>query len=185
MPRSGAGAGPGPEPVAAAPQPPAGGEGEGGSGDAHVPTVPGPRPAGRVVGGEEEKPLDGWTHRNTLLQNLRRVIPHDLRLRTPVRLGMLLQCRTAEGGWTPADGPWMWALNDACHLHGLRTGPYLTLTDGGWQVLGEDRHGRTPRLSERGEPARIASVHPMRSGYGTVVGHHTPPPAARRRTAAR
>jgi hypothetical protein len=38
----------------------------------------------------------------------------------------------------------MWGLRDACTLHGLRCGAYITLTGGGWQVLGEGRGGRRP-----------------------------------------
>lgn len=38
----------------------------------------------------------------------------------------------------------MWALRDACTLHGLRCGAYLTLTPSGWQVLGGDESGKRP-----------------------------------------
>ncbi|AYG79911.1 hypothetical protein DWB77_02029 [Streptomyces hundungensis] len=89
-------------------------------------------------------PADGWEFRNALLAQLRRIIPHDLRRRTPVRTGVLLYCREGDERWTPEDGAWMWALRDACTLHGLRCGAYITLTRGGWQVLGEGRGGRRP-----------------------------------------
>ncbi|SHN25799.1 hypothetical protein [Actinacidiphila paucisporea] len=88
--------------------------------------------------------VDGWEHRNALLSHLRRVIPHDLRLRKPVRTAVLMVCREGSPGWTPEDGAWMWGLRDACTLHGLRCGSYVTLTAGGWQVIGENRAGRTP-----------------------------------------
>ncbi|NGO72911.1 hypothetical protein, partial [Streptomyces boncukensis] len=65
---------------------------------------------------------DGWRFRNALLDQLRRVIPHDLRRRAPVRTAILLSCRAGEQGWTEADGAWMWGLRDACTLHGLRCG---------------------------------------------------------------
>ncbi|MFI1160870.1 hypothetical protein [Streptomyces sioyaensis] len=88
---------------------------------------------------------DGWEFRNGLLAHLRRVIPHDLRLRAPVRTAVLLYCREGEPRWTETDGAWMWGLRDACTLHGLRCGAYITLTPGRWQVLGEGRGGRRPR----------------------------------------
>lgn len=87
---------------------------------------------------------DGWVFRNALLAQLRRVIPHDLRRRTPVRTAVLLHCRDGDGRWTQEDGAWMWGLRDACTLHGLRCGAYITLTHEGWQVLGEGRGGRRP-----------------------------------------
>ncbi|WP_230535326.1 hypothetical protein OHB02_24250 [Streptomyces albidoflavus] len=87
---------------------------------------------------------DGWVHRNALLAQLRRVVPHDLRRRSPTRTAVLLHCRDGEGRWTEEDGAWMWGLRDACTLHGLRCGAYITLTESGWQVLGEDRSGRRP-----------------------------------------
>ncbi|MFI9052333.1 hypothetical protein [Streptomyces sp. NPDC053427] len=96
---------------------------------------------------------DGWAFRNVLLAHLRRVIPHDLRLRTPVRTAVLLYCRDGEPRWTEADGAWMWGLRDACTLHGLRCGAYITLTPDRWQVLGEDRGGRPPRPARRADPA--------------------------------
>ncbi|MFI8519131.1 hypothetical protein ACIGEZ_15060 [Streptomyces sp. NPDC085481] len=89
-------------------------------------------------------PADGWELRNALLAALRRVIPHDLRRRTPVRTAVLLYCREGDERWTEEDGAWMWGLRDACTLHGLRCGAYITLTRGGWQVLGEGRGGRRP-----------------------------------------
>jgi len=97
--------------------------------------------------------LDGWERRNALLSHLRRVIPHDLRLRRPVRTAVLLVCRDGDPGWTAEDGAWMWGLRDACALHGLRCGSYVTLTGDGWSVLGESRAGRTPRALA---PARQA-----------------------------
>ncbi|WP_312866208.1 hypothetical protein [Streptomyces boluensis] len=89
---------------------------------------------------------DGWVYRNALLAQLRRVIPHDLRRRTPVRTAVLLYCREGDAKWTQEDGAWMWGLRDACTLHGLRCGAYITLTRGGWQVLGEGRGGRRPYI---------------------------------------
>jgi hypothetical protein len=123
---------------------------------------------------------DGWELRNALLAHLRRVIPHDLRRRTPVRTAVLLYCREGDERWTEEDGSWMWGLRDACTLHGLRCGAYITLTGVGWQVLGEGRGGRRP--NSRSAPADLASSTeqdraPTRSGGGAV--------AALRRTAAR
>jgi hypothetical protein len=91
--------------------------------------------------------LDGWERRNALLSHLRRVIPHDLRLRHPVRTAVLLVCRDGVPGWTAEDGAWMWGLRDACTLHGLRCGSYVTLTGDGWNVIGESRAGRTPKAA--------------------------------------
>ncbi|WP_432151697.1 hypothetical protein [Streptomyces sp. bgisy029] len=99
---------------------------------------------------------DGWDFRNALLAQLRRVIPHDLRRRTPVRTAVLLYCRDGDERWTEEDGAWMWGLRDACTLHGLRCGAYITLTGGGWQVLGEGRGGRRP--SSLSEPAPLADL---------------------------
>ncbi|MFI2263913.1 hypothetical protein [Streptomyces tubercidicus] len=95
---------------------------------------------------------DGWEFRNVLLAHLRRVIPHDLRLRVPVRTAVLLYCRAGEPRWTETDGAWMWGLRDACTLHGLRCGAYITLTPDRWQVLGEDRGGRRPTPSPMDQP---------------------------------
>ncbi|MER6143868.1 hypothetical protein ABT174_28170 [Streptomyces sparsogenes] len=107
---------------------------------------------------------DGWEFRNALLAQLRRVIPHDLRRRTPVRTAVLLYCREGESQWTEEDGAWMWGLRDACTLHGLRCGAYITLTRAGWQVLGEGRGGRRPHsASLRG-----------RLGVGTATGDGVP-----------
>ncbi|MGA4839170.1 hypothetical protein [Streptomyces sp. G45] len=94
---------------------------------------------------------DGWVFRNALLAQLRRVIPHDLRRRTPVRTAVLLYCREGDARWTQEDGAWMWGLRDACTLHGLRCGAYITLTRDGWQVLGEGRGGRRPTASSQPE----------------------------------
>lgn len=87
---------------------------------------------------------DGWEFRNALLAHLRRVVPHDLRRRVPVRTAVLLYCRDGDERWTEEDGAWLWGLRDACTLHGLRCGAYITLTSSGWQVLGEGRGGRHP-----------------------------------------
>ncbi|GAA1499599.1 hypothetical protein [Streptomyces synnematoformans] len=94
--------------------------------------------------GRPDAVADGWDLRNGLLDRLRRVIPHDLRRRFPVRTAVLLYCRAGGAGWTEEDGAWMWGLRDACTLHGLRCGAYITLTGGGWEVLGEGRGGRRP-----------------------------------------
>ncbi|MFJ1826755.1 hypothetical protein ACIO6T_17745 [Streptomyces sp. NPDC087532] len=124
---------------------------------------------------------DGWEFRNALLSNLRRVIPHDLRRRTPVRTAVLLYCREGDERWTEEDGAWMWGLRDACTLHGLRCGSYITLTRGGWQVLGEGRGGRRPDSTS--QPSALADTTlgrdsvPLRTGGGAAQ--------AQRRTAAR
>ncbi|MET3984996.1 hypothetical protein [Streptomyces sp. PvR034] len=124
---------------------------------------------------------DGWEYRNALLARLRRVLPHDLRRRTPVRTAVLLYCRDGDERWTEEDGAWMWGLRDACTLHGLRCGAYITLTQGGWQVLGEGRGGRRPSADSR--PLRIGEIVPdptpltLRSGGGAAE--------VLRRTAAR
>ena len=116
--------------------------------------------------------LDGWERRNALLAHLRRVIPHDLRLREPVRTAVLMVCRPGPPGWTGEDGAWMWGLRDACTLHGLRCGSYVTLTESGWQVLGEERAGRTPS-------ALTAARGPSHGAGGGTI------PEARRRATAR
>lgn len=124
---------------------------------------------------------DGWEYRNALLSRLRRVVPHDLRRRTPVRTAVLLFCRDGDERWTEEDGAWMWGLRDACTLHGLRCGAYITLTRGGWQVLGEGRGGRSPSSESR--PERLGDAPPefaplsLRGGGGATE--------ALRRTAAR
>ncbi|MFE4539455.1 hypothetical protein ACFRKB_31090 [Streptomyces scopuliridis] len=126
-------------------------------------------------------PVDGWEFRNALLAHLRRVIPHDLRRRTPVRTAVLLYCREGDERWTEEDGAWMWGLRDACTLHGLRCGAYITLTRGGWQVLGEGRGGRRP--NSESPPTALAETladpdpSPVRGGGGAVE--------VLRRTAAR
>lgn len=124
---------------------------------------------------------DGWEFRNALLAHLRRVIPHDLRRRTPVRTAVLLYCREGDERWTEEDGAWMWGLRDACTLHGLRCGAYITLTRGGWQVLGEGRGGRRPTSMSR--PSALSDIADgpdpvrLRTGGGAAD--------VRRRTAAR
>ncbi|MBG0852012.1 hypothetical protein I2W78_09180 [Streptomyces spinoverrucosus] len=105
-------------------------------------------------------PADGWMFRNTLLDQLRRVIPHDLRRRTPVRTAVLLYCREGDARWTEEDGAWMWGLRDACTLHGLRCGAYITLTRDGWQVLGEGRGGRRPNSTSAPEPFATSEAPP-------------------------
>jgi hypothetical protein len=107
---------------------------------------------------------DGWQFRNVLLAHLRRVIPHDLRLRVPVRTAVLLYCREGDVRWTESDGAWMWGLRDACTLHGLRCGAYITLTRDRWQVLGEDRGGRRPQTSAAAHPSLRAPVAETRNG---------------------
>ncbi|GGY93729.1 hypothetical protein [Streptomyces nitrosporeus] len=124
---------------------------------------------------------DGWEFRNALLAHLRRVVPHDLRRRTPVRTAVLVYCREGDERWTEEDGAWMWGLRDACTLHGLRCGAYITLTRGGWNVLGEGRGGRRP--SSMSQPLELADTAadsdpvPLRTGGGAAE--------ALRRTAAR
>lgn len=105
-------------------------------------------------------PADGWMFRNVLLDQLRRVIPHDLRRRTPVRTAVLLYCREGDARWTEEDGAWMWGLRDACTLHGLRCGAYITLTRDGWQVLGEGRGGRRPSVDSAPEPFATSESPP-------------------------
>ncbi|MZD06666.1 hypothetical protein GTW43_23100 [Streptomyces sp. SID5785] len=111
-----------------------------------------------------ESHTDGWTFRNSLLSQLRRVIPHDLRRRTPVRTAVLLYCREGDARWTEEDGAWMWGLRDACTLHGLRCGAYITMTRDGWQVLGEGRGGRSPGLGSAPESLGSAEVSAPRAG---------------------
>ncbi|MCF3137142.1 hypothetical protein [Streptomyces olivochromogenes] len=111
-------------------------------------------------------PADGWMFRNALLAQLRRVIPHDLRRRTPIRTAVLLYCREGDARWTEEDGAWMWGLRDACTLHGLRCGAYITLTHDGWQVLGEGRGGRRPNVDSAPEPFSTSEAPPppLRTG---------------------
>ncbi|GAA2245599.1 hypothetical protein GCM10010145_10560 [Streptomyces ruber] len=112
---------------------------------------------------------DGWLFRNALLAQLRRVIPHDLRRRTPVRTAVLLYCRDGDGRWTEEDGAWMWGLRDACTLHGLRCGAYITLTREGWQVLGEGRGGRRPHAGSPAEPLAAAPPPPRTGGAASEM----------------
>ncbi|MEV6110165.1 hypothetical protein AB0M28_36485 [Streptomyces sp. NPDC051940] len=132
------------------------------------------RRTGRGMGGVL---ADGWQRRNALLAHLRRVIPHDLRRRTPVRTAVLLYCREGGAGWTEDDGAWMWGLRDACTLHGLRCGAYITLTPEGWHVLGEGRSGRSPHAPEAPEQAEAPLSLLQKAGGGF--------PAPLRRAAAR
>lgn len=66
----------------------------------------------------------------------------------------------------------MWGLRDACTLHGLRCGAYITLTRGGWQVLGEGRGGRRP--NSLSQPSALAGASldqdpaPLRTGGGAA-----------------
>lgn len=126
-------------------------------------------------------PADGWEFRNVLLAHLRRVIPHDLRRRSPVRTAVLLYCREGDERWTEEDGAWMWGLRDACTLHGLRCGAYITLTRGGWQVLGEGRGGRRPSSDSPPLPLGEAPVELGRLAPRTASGATEP----LRRVAAR
>ncbi|MCG8964837.1 MULTISPECIES: hypothetical protein [Streptomyces] len=112
---------------------------------------------------------DGWMFRNALLAQLRRVIPHDLRRRTPVRTAVLLYCREGDARWTEEDGAWMWGLRDACTLHGLRCGAYITLTRDGWQVLGEGRGGRRPNAESAPEPFATSESPPPPPRTGGVA----------------
>ncbi|CAL9428862.1 hypothetical protein [Streptomyces sp. enrichment culture] len=114
-------------------------------------------------------PADGWMLRNALLAQLRRVIPHDLRRRTPVRTAVLLYCREGDARWTEEDGAWMWGLRDACTLHGLRCGAYITLTHDGWQVLGEGRGGRRPNAHSAPEPFATSEAPPLAPRTGGPV----------------
>jgi hypothetical protein len=72
-----------------------------------------------------------------------------------------MYCREGETRWTEEDGAWMWGLRDACTLHGLRCGAYITLTPDGWQVLGEDRGGRRPNAVQRSAPREAAGTAGM------------------------
>ncbi|MFE9923856.1 hypothetical protein ACFYQA_20415 [Streptomyces sp. NPDC005774] len=114
-------------------------------------------------------PADGWMFRNALLSQLRRVVPHDLRRRTPVRTAVLLYCRDGDARWTEEDGAWMWGLRDACTLHGLRCGAYITLTRDGWQVFGEGRGGRRPSSGSAPEPLATAEAPPRIPRTGGVA----------------
>jgi hypothetical protein len=117
---------------------------------------------------------DGWERRNAILAHLRRITPHDLRRRTAVRTAVLMTCREGGMDWTEEDGAWMWGLRDACGLHGLRCGAYITLNRNGWHVIGENRRGRTPHC---------ASWAPQQDG--AVALRPNGAPEALRRTTAR
>ncbi|MER5541275.1 hypothetical protein ABT072_02075 [Streptomyces sp. NPDC002589] len=114
-------------------------------------------------------PADGWMFRNALLAQLRRIIPHDLRRRTPVRTAILVYCREGDARWTEEDGAWMWGLRDACTLHGLRCGAYITLTHDGWHVLGEGRSGRHPNADSTPEPFALSEAPPLTPRTGGPV----------------
>ncbi|GGZ89388.1 hypothetical protein ACFOOM_09025 [Streptomyces echinoruber] len=124
-------------------------------------------------------PADGWMFRNALLAQLRRIIPHDLRRRTPVHTAVLLYCRDGDTHWTEEDGAWMWGLRDACTLHGLRCGAYITLTRDGWQVMGEGRGGRRPNALSAREPFTASTDRPPLPRTGGAASE------AMRRAAAR
>ena len=112
--------------------------------------------------GSRSGSVDGWLYRNALLDQLRRIVPHDLRRSSPVRTAVLMLCRRGAPDWTDEDGAWMWALQDASVLHGLRCGAYVTLTDAGWQVLGDGRRGRRPNAgSWAQETVRTVSTLPV------------------------
>ncbi|MFH8366542.1 hypothetical protein [Streptomyces sp. NPDC018031] len=137
-------------------------------------------------------PPDGWESRKAVLAQLRRVVPHDLRRRAPVRTAVLLYCRDGDGGWTEEDGAWMWGLRDACTLHGLRCGAYITLTRDGWRVLGEGRGGRRPHSgSARAWPGvsaasvRETAVEEAPAAPAATARRYGAAPEALRRTAAR
>ncbi|MFJ8954848.1 hypothetical protein ACIRO1_32600 [Streptomyces sp. NPDC102381] len=119
-----------------------------------------------------ESTTDGWTFRNALLFQLRRVIPHDLRRRTPVRTAVMLYCREGDTRWTEEDGAWMWGLRDACTLHGLRCGAYITMTRDGWQVLGEGRAGRRPSMGSVAEALGAEEPSAPRTGGATTEVLH-------------
>ncbi|WP_307853358.1 hypothetical protein [Kitasatospora sp. RG8] len=107
---------------------------------------------------------DGWQHRNAILSHLRQVTPHDLRQAAPTRTAVLLRCREGAAGWTEQDGAWMWALQDAAVLHGLRCGSYIALTPAGWQVLGDGRGGRNPNAGSWADgPVHTVTELPPRS----------------------
>jgi hypothetical protein len=64
----------------------------------------------------------------------------------------------------------MWGLRDACTLHGLRCGAYITLTRGGWQVLGEGRGGRQPSVLSSPAPlAALEALPPPASGTASEL----------------
>ncbi|GAA5012331.1 hypothetical protein GCM10025734_57790 [Kitasatospora paranensis] len=132
---------------------------------------------------------DGWQYRNSILAHLRQVIPHDLRLAEPVRTAVLLRCREGTPEWTEQDGAWMWGLHDAAALHGLRCGPYITLTPAGWHSLGDGRRGRTPHSGSWTEgPVHTVTELPPRDERELLQALRPAPVAsldAARRAAAR
>ena len=132
-------------------------------------SFPGTHPTQRTGGG------DGWQYRNAILAHLRRIIPHDLRRTSPARTAVLMLCRPGGHSWTAEDGAWMWALQDASTLHGLRCGAYVTLTDEGWQVVGDSRRGRTPHSGSWAQEAvRSVSSLPVRALLEPVRTHRSP-----------
>lgn len=131
------------------------------------------RPAASASFAQRPGTGDGWEHRNAILAHLRRVLPHDLRLQTPVRTAVLLVCRDGAPEWTEADGAWMWGLRDACSLHGLRCGSYITLTSDGWRVLGDGRAGRTPHSRSWSQLANGSALLDAEGGAPEAVQRRT------------
>ncbi len=86
-----------------------------------------------------------------------------------MRTAVLLYCRDGDARWTEEDGAWMWGLRDACTLHGLRCGAYITLTRDGWQVLGEGRGGRHPSAGSAPEPVAMSEAPPRIPRTGGVA----------------
>lgn len=129
---------------------------------------------GRILAGASfvvpERVTDGWHLRNVLLAHLRHIVPHGLRGRFPSHSAVVVQCRDSPADWTELDGAWMWALRDASVLHGVRCGGYITLTEAGWQVLGESRHGRTPHAgSWARRPVSTVSELPSRENLPVLT----------------
>ncbi|WP_016910101.1 hypothetical protein [Streptomyces xiaopingdaonensis] len=126
--------------------------------------------------GQQTEHPDGWEFRNALLDRLRRVIPHDLRRRVPLRTAVLVCHRSGDHRWTELDGAWMWGLRDACTLHGLRCGAYITVTPGGWQVFGEERGGRHPHATVPSGGETTAGKEPAQAPADVrepCTGEHT------------
>lgn len=144
---------------------------------------------GQLVGGASfvasPGKQDGWHLRNALLGHLRRIVPDGLRRSHPSHTAALMLCRPGSPDWTEQDGSWMWALRDAGGLHGVRCGAYLTLTEAGWTVLGDERTGRNPHLGSRPADA-VRTVHALpepelrRERPGPRQDRHRPETAATR-----